>query len=66
MLSLLLIWVLYSLVSHRIRPPKEAYDHTLKVLTYNTHAMMIGDKLAEKKKMLLKKRLRRKKYRQKK
>lgn len=52
MLSLLLIWVLYSLVSHRIRLPKEAYDHTLKVLTYNTHAMMIGDKLAEKQKML--------------
>ena len=52
MLSLLLIWALYSLVSHCIRPPKETYDHTLKVMTYNTHAMMIGEKLAEKKKML--------------
>ena len=51
-LSLLLIWVLYSLVSHRIRPPKEAYDHTLKVMTYNTHAMMIGEKVATKKEML--------------
>ena len=51
-LSLLLIWVLYSLVSHRIRPPKETYDHTLKVMTYNTHAMMIGEKLATKKEML--------------
>lgn len=51
-LSLLLIWVVYSLVSHRIRPPKETFSHTLKVMTYNTHAMMIGEKLATKKEML--------------
>ena len=52
MLSLLLIWVLYSLVSHRIRQPKEEFDHELKVMTYNTHAMMIGEKLASKMEML--------------
>lgn len=52
MLTLLLFWVLYSLVSHRVRKPKEPCNHTLKVMTYNTHAMMIGEKLAAKKEML--------------
>lgn len=52
MITLLLIWVLYSLFSHRIRQPKEKFSHTLKVMTYNTHAMMIGEKLASKKEML--------------
>lgn len=52
MLTLLLVWMLYSLVSHSFRQPKEAFSHTLKVMTYNTHAMMIGDKLAAKKEML--------------
>ncbi len=52
MLTLLLVWILYSLVSHRFRQPKETFSHTLKVMTYNTHAMMIGDKLAVKKEML--------------
>lgn len=52
MLTLLLVWILYSLVSHRFRQPKETFSHTLKVMTYNTHAMMIGDKLAAKKEML--------------
>lgn len=52
MLTLLLVWILYSLVSHRFRQPKETFSHTLKVMTYNTHAMMIGEKLATKKEML--------------
>ncbi len=52
MLTLLLVWILYSLVSHRFRQPKETFSHTLKVMTYNTHAMMIGNKLAAKKEML--------------
>ena len=51
-LALLILWMLYSLVSHRISQPSKEYGHTLKVMTYNTHAMMIGEKMAEKKKML--------------
>ena len=47
-LTLLILWMLYSLVSHRISQPSKAYGHTLKVMTYNTHAMMIGEKMAEK------------------
>lgn len=52
MLTLLLFWVLCSLVSHRVRKSKESFNHTLKVMTYNTHGMMIGEKLADKKEML--------------
>lgn len=52
MLTLVIVWMLYSLVSHRISQPKKDYSHTLKVMTYNTHAMMIGEKLASKKAML--------------
>lgn len=52
MLALLLLWVLYSLVSHRVRKQPEPFNHTLKVMTYNTHAMMIGEKVAKKKEML--------------
>ena len=51
-LTLLFIWVLYSLFSHRIRLPHQSFERTLKVMTYNTHAMMIGENLAAKKSML--------------
>lgn len=52
MLTLLLVWLLYSLVSHRYRQPQDTFAHTLKVMTYNTHAMMIGERVASKKEML--------------
>lgn len=51
-LTLLFVWVLYSLFSHRIRLPHQSFERTLKVMTYNTHAMMIGENLAAKKSML--------------
>ena len=51
-LTLLFVWVLYSLFSHRIRQPHQSFERTLKVMTYNTHAMMIGENLAAKKSML--------------
>jgi endonuclease/exonuclease/phosphatase family metal-dependent hydrolase len=35
-----------------VRKSKESFNHTLKVMTYNTHAMMIGETLASKKAML--------------
>ena len=50
--TLVLLWVLYSLVSHQISKPNKQFNHTLKVMTYNTHAMMIGESLASKKAML--------------
>ena len=50
LISLLVIWVLYSLVSHRIHTADEiAYDHVLKVLTYNTHGTMVNKSITEKK-----------------
>lgn len=49
--ALLLLWILYSLVSHQCLPPKET-EHTLTVMTYNTHGMMIGERVASKKEML--------------
>ena len=52
MLTLLLCWALYSLVSHQVRKSNKSFDHILKVMTYNTHAMMIGEKLTKKKEML--------------
>lgn len=53
LISLLVIWVLYSLVSHRIHTADEiAYDHVLKVLTYNTHGTMVNKSITEKKAML--------------
>ena len=51
-LTLLFVWVLYSLFSHRIRLPHQSFERTLMVMTYNTHAMMIGENLAAKKSML--------------
>jgi endonuclease/exonuclease/phosphatase family metal-dependent hydrolase len=39
------------MVSHRIIPPQET-DNTLKIMTYNTHGMMIGERIDDKKKML--------------
>lgn len=50
-ISLLILWLLYSMVSHRIIPPQET-DNTLKIMTYNTHGMMIGERIDDKKKML--------------
>lgn len=52
MLTLLIVWMLYSLFSHRIHQPHKSFDHTLKVLTYNTHAMMIGENMKAKQSML--------------
>lgn len=50
--TLLLLWMLYSLVSHRIPSEEKEYDHVLKVLTYNTHGTMVNKSIAEKKVML--------------
>ena len=50
-ISLLILWLLYSMVSHRFIPPQET-DNTLKIMTYNTHGMMIGERIDDKKKML--------------
>lgn len=50
--TLLLLWMLYSLVSHRIPSEEKEYDHVLKVLTYNTHGTMVNKRIAEKKVML--------------
>lgn len=49
---LLILWVVYSLVSHRIYTPKREYTNTIKILTYNTHGTMIDKKIADKKTML--------------
>lgn len=50
--TLLLLWMLYSLVSHRMPSEEKEYDHVLKVLTYNTHGTMVNKSIAEKKVML--------------
>lgn len=50
-ISLLILWLLYSMVSHRFIPLQET-DNTLKIMTYNTHGMMIGERIDDKKKML--------------
>lgn len=51
LISLLILWILYSMVSHQFIPPKET-ENTLKIMTYNTHGMMIGEQINDKKKML--------------
>ena len=51
-LALLFLWVIYSLFSHRIRKPKEKFDHSLKVMTYNTQGMAINKGIATKMAML--------------
>ena len=51
-LALLFLWVIYSLFSHRIRKPKEKFDHSLKVMTYNTQGMAINKGMATKMAML--------------
>lgn len=48
---LFILWILYSLVSHQFTSPKHT-THTLKIMTYNTHGMMIDKKIDEKKQML--------------
>jgi endonuclease/exonuclease/phosphatase family metal-dependent hydrolase len=50
-LALLFLWVIYSLFSHRIRKPKE-YDHSLKVMTYNTQGMVVNKSIKTKMAML--------------
>ena len=50
-LTSILLWVLLSLVSHRLFKPGKC-EHTLKVMTYNTHGMMIGETLSAQKEML--------------
>jgi endonuclease/exonuclease/phosphatase family metal-dependent hydrolase len=40
------------LFSHRIRKPKEKFDHTLKVMTYNTQGMAVSKNMATKMAML--------------
>ncbi len=49
--TLFILWVLYSLISHQFTSPKKT-THKLKVMTYNTHGMMIDKKIEDKKKML--------------
>ena len=51
-LALLFLWVIYSLFSHRIRKPKEKFDHSLKVMTYNTQGMAVSKNMATKMAML--------------
>ena len=41
---LLLIGVVSLFVSHQWRQPQQDFSHTLKVLTYNTHALCMGNK----------------------
>lgn len=50
-LALLFLWVIYSLFSHRIRKPKE-FDHSLKVMTYNTQGMVVNKSMKTKMAML--------------
>lgn len=41
---LLLIGVVSLFVSHQWKRPQQEFSHTLKVLTYNTHALCMGNK----------------------
>ena len=41
---LLLIGVVSLFVSHQWKQPQQDFSHTLKVLTYNTHALCMGNK----------------------
>ena len=41
---LLLIGVVSLFVSHQWKQPQQNFSHTLKVLTYNTHALCMGNK----------------------
>ena len=43
-LILLLLWVAVSLISHQWSAPEKDFDQTLKVMTYNTQALCMGDK----------------------
>lgn len=52
LVGLVVLWVMYSTVSHRISKPRENWDHNLRVLTLNTNGMMVGDKISQKKQML--------------
>ncbi len=53
LLVLMMGWVLWSVFSHRMPWQKtKDYPHGLKILTYNTRAMLIGESLDQKKAML--------------
>lgn len=41
---LFVLWALFSLVSHQWETPTTEFSHRLKILTYNTQALCIGDK----------------------
>ena len=44
-LLLLVVWVAYSLISHRVvTPDKDDYPHQLRLLTYNTHGLGLSSK----------------------
>ena len=43
-LLLTILWVVMSVVSHQWKKPTTEFSHTLKVLTYNTQALCMGDK----------------------
>ncbi len=45
-------WILYSLVSHRIQKFQSLPQQTIKIITLNTHGMMVNDKLEQKMQML--------------
>ena len=51
LISVILLWVVLSLMSHRLFKPANC-AHTLKIMTYNTHGMMIGETLSAQKDML--------------
>lgn len=44
LLSLLLLFIVYSMISHQYKKPTTTFSHTLKVLTYNTQALCLGKK----------------------
>lgn len=49
---LLFGWMLYSLVSHRLWQSDQKYEKNIKVLTLNTHGMLIHESITAKQKML--------------
>lgn len=52
LLVFLFLWIISSLFSHRVRESKKDYEQTIKVMTYNTHGMMLNHRIADKKAML--------------
>lgn len=52
LLAFLVLWAVSSLFSHRVQQPQEDYGQRIKVMTYNTHGMMLNHPIADKKEML--------------